>query len=173
MTLLLRHWSERDSENQRARREDEEGEERKKGRGTDGETLRRTECSCMCVVTWIRVCLMDARKKVGQRISYHLLREERGGKESKKGKERKGTEKGRGEERRRKERKGKRREEAKREEMSEEERRQEERKRGVRKGGEKGMGQAEETRGKKKREVRRGAGCLNRCMKLLPLYQVT
>lgn len=36
-----------------------------------------------------RVCLMDARKKVGQRISYHLLREERGGKERKKGKEKK------------------------------------------------------------------------------------
>lgn len=146
MTLLLRHWRERDSENQKARREDEEGEERKKGRGTDGETLRRAECSCMCVVTWTSVCLMDARKKVGQRISYHLLREERGGKEREKRKEMKGKRRG-------EEKKGKWREEVKREEeMSKEERRGEERKRGVTEKEEtRGYGQAEKTRGTEKK----------------------
>lgn len=69
MTLPLRHW--RDGQIEKGRREKGESE-------TDGETLRRTERVFMhvCGHMYTNVSSIDAKKKVGQRISHHLLRGE-------------------------------------------------------------------------------------------------
>lgn len=71
MTLLLRHWREAEKE-----QDTERGGEGKQRRGTDGETLRWTAIVFMhvCGHMYTRVSSMDAKKKVGQRISHHLLR---------------------------------------------------------------------------------------------------